>query len=59
MRSHLLRRALTSMLLIGLMVPASPAGALVESFRELVPIRFHPDASMDCAKWCGLLESCC
>jgi hypothetical protein len=47
------------MLLVGLIVSASPAGALVESFRELVPVRFHPDASMDCAKWCGLLESCC
>jgi hypothetical protein len=59
MRSHVLRRVFTSLLLAGLIVSASPAGALIESFRDLRPVHFNPDGTMDCAKWCGLLESCC
>jgi hypothetical protein len=42
-----------------LILSASPAGALIESFRDFRPVHFNPDGTMDCAKWCGLLESCC
>ncbi len=38
---------------------ATPASALYLEGRDLYPKRFNPDGSMDCARWCGLLESCC
>jgi hypothetical protein len=59
MRSRWIRRAVASALLGVLIVSASPAGALVDSFRELRPFSFNPDGTANCGKWCGLLESCC
>ena len=59
MRSRLVRRSFATVLFGVLILSASPAGALIESFRDLRPVHFNPDGTMDCAKWCGLLESCC
>jgi hypothetical protein len=59
MRSRWVHRAFGSALLGVLIVSASPAGAIVESFREIRPYSFNPDGTMNCGKWCGLLESCC
>ncbi len=38
---------------------ATPARAWYLEPRDLYPKRFNPDGAMDCARWCGLLESCC
>jgi hypothetical protein len=59
MHSRWIRRACATALFGVMIVSASPAGALIESFRDLRPVHFNPDGTMDCAKWCGLLESCC
>jgi len=59
MNSRLIRRVCTAVLLAVAGFSVSPARAYYVAGRDLVPVRFHADGSMDCAKWCGLLESCC
>ena len=57
--SSLIRRSLVAAALATLALSVSPAQALYTDMRDLYPKSFNPDGTFNCARWCGLLESCC